>query len=84
MIVFPLLGVAAFFQVRLLSGKAAKNKKQLEEAGQVAVESIDNIRSVASLGLENHFFNNYHQFLKRPFKYAIVYTIHSFISNAKT
>ena len=72
---------AAFFQVRLLSGRAAKNKKRLEEAGQLAVESIDNIRSVAGLGLENCFLNNYSQLLKAPFKYVIVH--HSFISNAE-
>ena len=79
-IVFPVLGVAGFLQIRLLSGRAAKNKKRLEEAGQVAVESIDNIRSVAGLGLENRFFSNYSQLLKGPFKYVVV---HRFFSNAK-
>lgn len=67
-IAFPVLGVAGFFQVRVLSGRAQKNKKRLEEAGQVAVESIDNIRSVAGLALEHRFFSKYDQLLKGPFK----------------
>ena len=65
---FPILGTVAFFQIRLLAGRAQKNKKRLERSGQTAVESIDNIRTVVGLSLEKRFFQTYWDLLRGPFK----------------
>ena len=68
MFAFPVLALAGYFQIRLLAGRSHKNKKRMEESGQTAVESIDNIRTVAGLGVEPRFFDRYYNQLKGPFK----------------
>ena len=42
---------------------------------QVASETIANIRTVASLGLENYFFSRYESFLNAPLKYVLIHLI---------
>ena len=37
---------------------------------QIAVDSVDNIRTVASLGLENTLFNHYAGEITRPYRLA--------------
>lgn len=66
---FPLLFLAGYIQIRLLSGRAQENKKSLEESGQIAAESFDNIDTVASLGIEPQFFSRYENLLSGPFRY---------------
>ena len=68
MLCFPVLVAVGFFQIRLIAGKAQKNKKGLENAGQIAVESIDNIRTVVSLSVEPRFYESYQEQIKIPFK----------------
>lgn len=65
---FPVLGAVGFLQLRLIAGRTAKNKKKLEESGKTAVESIDNVRTVVSLGLEEHLVAKYYGLLKFPFQ----------------
>ena len=68
MFAFPVLALAGYFQIRLLAGRSQKNKKRMEESGQTAVESIDNIRTVAGLGVEPRFYTKYYNLLQGPFK----------------
>ena len=68
MFCFPVLAMVGFFQLRLLRGRSEKNKKSMEKAGEVAVESIDNIRTVAGLGVEERFYQSYTYQLKGPFR----------------
>lgn len=65
---FPVLIIVGFFQIRLVSGKAAKNKKGMEAAGQIAVESVDNIRTVVALAIEPRFYDSYKEKIRKPFK----------------
>ena len=65
---FPILGAFGFLQFRLIRGRSAKNKKKLEESGKTAVESIDNVRTVASLGVEDMFHRRYAGLLQYPFE----------------
>ena len=67
-VAFPIIGTVAFFQIRLLAGRTQKNKKRLEKSGQTAVESIDNIRTVAGLGVEGRFLDRYRNLLVGPFR----------------
>ena len=66
--IFPVLGTVAFLQLKFIAGRSAKNKKRQEASGQTAVESIENIRTVAGLGVEDRFYEKYLQLLKGPFK----------------
>ncbi|XP_032690180.1 multidrug resistance protein homolog 49 isoform X2 [Odontomachus brunneus] len=55
----PLVLGAVFLEARIMSGQGMKEKKKMEAATRIAVEAISNIRTVASLGKENVFFNRY-------------------------
>ncbi|CAF3415984.1 unnamed protein product, partial [Rotaria socialis] len=55
----PFMILAGFLQTYLLTGIADKDKKVLEEAGKIAVESISNIRTVAQLTKEQYFGDEY-------------------------
>lgn len=65
---FPVLGAFSFLQIRLLAGRTGRNKKKLEESGTTAVESIDNVRTVATLGIENSLVEKYNGLLQYPFE----------------
>ena len=66
--VFPVLASVTYLQLKFIAGRSAKNKKRQEASGQTAVESIENIRTVAGLGVEDRFYDEYVQLLKGPFK----------------
>ena len=68
MFAFPLHALATYFQIRFLTARAIKNKRRIEECSQTALESIDNIRTVASLGLEPYFCTKYSSLLKGLFR----------------
>ena len=65
---FPFLASVSFLQIRFLRGRSIKNKELMVESGKTATEAIDNIRTVASLGVEDKFYNHYSELLKPPFK----------------
>ena len=64
---FPLIFLGTFIQFRSIRGRSIKNKELLVESGKTATEAIDNIRTVASLGAEDKFYNHYSELLKTPF-----------------
>ena len=55
----PFVMVAGALQVKAVTGFSKHNKKDLEEAGKIAVESIENIRTVAGLNREDTFYELY-------------------------
>ena len=55
----PIVMAAGAIQVKTVTGFTKSNKKNLEEAGKIAVESIENIRTVAGLHRENTFYELY-------------------------
>ncbi|NXS57451.1 MDR1 protein, partial [Brachypteracias leptosomus] len=54
--------------VSSVSGHAAKDQKALEEAGRIATESVENIRTVASLTREEAFYERYIASLNGPYR----------------
>jgi ABC-type multidrug transport system fused ATPase/permease subunit len=69
--VLPFLVVAGGLQMHALAGHASTNKEQMENAGNVAVEAIDNIRTVCQLGREETFYKKYCDCLNVPYKAAL-------------
>ncbi|NXL87260.1 MDR1 protein, partial [Alectura lathami] len=54
--------------VSSMSGHAAKDQKALEEAGRISTESVENIRTVASLTREETFYEKYITSLNGPYR----------------
>uniref|UniRef100_A0A8C8BBZ5 ABC-type xenobiotic transporter n=1 Tax=Otus sunia TaxID=257818 RepID=A0A8C8BBZ5_9STRI len=55
-------------RVSSVSGHAAKDQKALEEAGRISTESVENIRTVASLTREEAFYERYVTSLNGPYR----------------
>ncbi|XP_021367207.1 multidrug resistance protein 1-like isoform X1 [Mizuhopecten yessoensis] len=67
----PVIAIAGMLEMSMLKGVAGQNKEALEEAGKVATEAIENIRTVASLSREPKFFQLYTASLEHPYKAAM-------------
>ncbi|KAL3831884.1 hypothetical protein ACJMK2_023581 [Sinanodonta woodiana] len=67
----PFIAIAGALEMKILSGVAGKNKEALEGAGKVAVEGVENIRTVASLTKEEMFYQNYKATLTEPYEAAL-------------
>ena len=66
-ICFPVLFGVGYLQIFLQKGRAIKNKQLFAESGKTAVESIENIRTVVSLGIEDKLHSQYSQQIRPPF-----------------
>ncbi|XP_009280328.2 PREDICTED: ATP-binding cassette sub-family B member 5 [Aptenodytes forsteri] len=58
-------------RVSSVSGHAAKDQKALEEAGRISTESVENIRTVASLTREEAFYERYITSLNGPYRHSL-------------
>ncbi|CAD5117028.1 DgyrCDS5857 [Dimorphilus gyrociliatus] len=59
----PFIIMAGALQMKMMGGQAGTNQKSLEDAGKIAVESIENMRTVAQLTKEKAFSKLYHDTL---------------------
>ncbi|XP_032552546.1 ATP-binding cassette sub-family B member 5 [Chiroxiphia lanceolata] len=64
----PYIIVTNAVSTKSMSGHAAKDQKALEEAGRISTESVENIRTVASLTREEAFYEKYVTSLNGPYR----------------
>ncbi|NXA15021.1 ABCBB protein, partial [Sapayoa aenigma] len=67
----PFLALSGAVQAKMLTGFASQDKKALETTGRIASEALSNIRTVAGIGKEKMFVDNFEKNLVVPYKAAI-------------
>ncbi|KAL3277068.1 hypothetical protein HHI36_012429 [Cryptolaemus montrouzieri] len=55
----PFIFIAVFYEQKILQGDSDSRHKELQKSAGIAVEAINNIRTVASLGCERVILSNY-------------------------
>ncbi|NXN07396.1 ABCBB protein, partial [Indicator maculatus] len=66
----PFLALSGAVQAKMLTGFASKDKKALEATGQISSEALSNIRTVAGIGKEKMFIDNFEKHLVMPYRAA--------------
>ncbi|XP_063255895.1 bile salt export pump isoform X5 [Prinia subflava] len=67
----PFLALSGAVQAKMLTGFASQDKKALEATGRIASEALSNIRTVAGIGKERMFIDNFEKHLDMPYRAAI-------------
>ncbi|XP_057376289.1 ATP-dependent translocase ABCB1-like [Daphnia carinata] len=66
----PVVLLSGVLEVKMNTGQITAKAKAMEQSTRLATEAISNIRTVASLGLEEKFNTNYMASLREPYKVA--------------
>ncbi|XP_035227940.1 ATP-dependent translocase ABCB1-like isoform X2 [Stegodyphus dumicola] len=67
LIVVPILLASGTVQMKILKGNQKRDAELMSDAGEVACEALENIRTVQSLTLEEVFFTRYVSHLLLPY-----------------
>ncbi|XP_041418444.1 ATP-binding cassette sub-family B member 5 isoform X2 [Xenopus laevis] len=64
----PFMIVTGILETRALTGFANRDKKELQAAGKIATEAVDNIKTIISLTRERTFEEMYSESLQKPYR----------------
>ena len=68
LVALPIMLLFVSLSSKAVIFNAQSRKKRFEQAGKLSVESIENIRTVASLAVEDNFFAQYKTEVKKPYR----------------
>ncbi|CAI5451390.1 unnamed protein product [Caenorhabditis angaria] len=66
MAIFPLVAVGQAIEIKFHTGKATNDAKEMENSGKVAMEAIENIRTVQALTLQQNLWQQFADHLEKP------------------
>ncbi|CAB3408101.1 unnamed protein product [Caenorhabditis bovis] len=67
-IMVPLIILSGYFEMQMRFGKQVRDTELLEEAGKVATQAVENIRTVHALNRQEQFHFTYCEYLKEHYK----------------
>jgi ATP-binding cassette, subfamily B (MDR/TAP), member 1 len=65
---FPFMALGSYFQMKMMSGFDSGAKKDFSSSGSIASEAVDNIRTVAGVGIQDIWIDRYGESLLGPLK----------------
>uniref|UniRef100_A0AC34QR34 Uncharacterized protein n=1 Tax=Panagrolaimus sp. JU765 TaxID=591449 RepID=A0AC34QR34_9BILA len=66
--IIPLILASGYFEMQMRFGKAMRDTESLEDAGKIASEAVENIRTIQGLNKQLIFHEKYVQHLAEPFR----------------
>ncbi|CAI5440354.1 unnamed protein product [Caenorhabditis angaria] len=67
-VMVPLIVLSGYYEMQMRFGKQIRDTELLEEAGKIASQAVEHIRTVQSLNRQEQFHFTYCEYLREPYK----------------